>query len=180
MRVCVGRDVNVRKLRVFGVLQRLAVTYCVVAVVELLCVTPAHQHAVYISTHTHSLCHCLSLSLSIYCQFQSHQLSRPPTWCGVLWQVVEEKRLFIIFIILLQKDNTENKKNNRVIQKWSTASWNEISQPKLNTESTTQLSAAHPGQKGPSCLARSPPGQLHATWWIELDMTLSSTEIFQC
>ena len=77
MRVCVGRDVNVRKLRVFGVLQRLAVTYYVVAVVELLCVTPAHQHAVYISTHTLSF--SLSLSLSIYCQFQSHQLSRPPT-----------------------------------------------------------------------------------------------------
>jgi len=86
MRVCVGRDVNVRKLRVFGVLQRLAVTYCVVAVVELLCVTPAHQHAVYIPTHTHSLCHCLYLSIVSFSRINSHVLRHDAGFSDRLWK----------------------------------------------------------------------------------------------
>jgi len=44
--VPLGKDVDVRSLRVFGVLQRLALTYCVVAVTEVLCVVPPNQHAV--------------------------------------------------------------------------------------------------------------------------------------
>lgn len=40
-----NRDVDVRSVRVFGVLQRLALTYCVVASTELCCPAPAHQQA---------------------------------------------------------------------------------------------------------------------------------------
>jgi len=42
--------VHLSNVRVFGVLQRLAVTYCIVAVTEVLCVGQPHQHVVCMLT----------------------------------------------------------------------------------------------------------------------------------
>ena len=51
MIVCV--DVDVRDVRVFGVLQRLALTYCIVASTELCCPASSDEHTVCTKRHHH-------------------------------------------------------------------------------------------------------------------------------
>ena len=97
VRACVCVDVDVRSVRVLGVLQRLALTYCVVASAELCCPSPSDEHnvcTVHASVCTQFTIDC-SLSLSLSLSLYHYLLLMSCGWYSNLtWRLILCKRMF--------------------------------------------------------------------------------------